>query len=62
MLQRSTRPGRWCSPGQARMRSDLAPLAPGDELITELRMLTARRADLVADKTRAVNRLRAAML
>ena len=31
---------------QARMRSDLAPLAPGDELITELRMLTARRADL----------------
>jgi transposase len=47
---------------QARMRSDLAPLAPCDELITELRMLTARRTGLVADKTRAINRLRAAML
>jgi transposase len=47
---------------QARMRSDLAPLAPGDELATELRMLTARRADLVADRTRAINRLRAVML
>ena len=46
----------------ARMRSDLAPLAPGDELVTELRMLTARRTDLVADRTRAINRLRAAML
>src|SRR5215472_6724492 len=46
---------------QARMRSDLAPLAPGDELITELRMLTARRTDLVTDKTRAINRLRATM-
>jgi transposase len=47
---------------QARMRADLAPLAPGDELITELRMLTARRADLVTDKTRAINRLRATLL
>jgi hypothetical protein len=47
---------------QARMRSDLAPLEPGDDLITELRMLTARRADLVADRTRAINRLRAVML
>ena len=46
---------------QARMRADLAPLVPGDELIIELRMLTARRADLATDKTRAINRLRAVM-
>jgi len=46
---------------QARMRADLAPLVPGDELVIELRMLTARRTDLVTDKTRAINRLRATM-
>jgi len=46
---------------QARMRADLAPLVLGDELIIELRMLTARRTDLVTDKTRAINRLRATM-
>jgi transposase len=43
---------------QARMRRDLAPLRPGDEITTELKILTGRRADLVADRTRAVNRLR----
>ncbi|GLY65229.1 IS110 family transposase [Amycolatopsis taiwanensis] len=43
---------------QARMRQDLAELRPTDELVVELRMLTTRRADLVADRTRAVNRLR----
>jgi transposase len=43
---------------QARMRRDLAPLRPGDEIITELKLLTARRADLVADRTRVINRLR----
>jgi transposase len=47
---------------QVRMRADLSPLAPGDDLITELRMLTARRADLVTDRTRAINRLRATLL
>lgn len=47
---------------QARMRADLAPLVPGEELVTELRMLTARRADLVTDRTRAINRLRAGLL
>lgn len=46
---------------QARMRTDLAPLVPGDELVTELRMLTARRADLVTDRTRVINRLRATL-
>jgi transposase len=43
---------------QARMRRDLAPLRPGDEITVELKLLTARRADLVADRTRAINRLR----
>jgi transposase len=43
---------------QARMRRDLARLRPGDEAITELKILTARRADLVADRTRVINRLR----
>jgi len=47
---------------QARMRAGLAPLAPGEELVTELRMLTARRADLVTDRTRAINRLRVTLL
>lgn len=43
---------------QARMRRDLAELRPTDELVTELRMLTTRRGDLVADRTRSINRLR----
>jgi transposase len=47
---------------QARMRADLTPLAPGDELITELRMLVARRTDLVTDRTRVINRLRVTMV
>lgn len=44
---------------QSRMRGvDLPVLRPDDDLITELRMLTAHRADLVADRTRTINRLR----
>lgn len=44
---------------QSRMRgSDLPVLHPDDQLITELRMLTGHRADLVADRTRTINRLR----
>ena len=43
---------------QARMRRDLRELRTVDEAITELRMLTAHRADLSADRTRAINRLR----
>ena len=38
------------------------PLRPGDEIAVELRILTARRTDLVADRTRAINRLRAQLL
>jgi transposase len=47
---------------QARMRRDLQPLRSGDEIAVDLRILTARRADLVADRTRAINRLRAQLL
>ncbi|WCH95445.1 IS110 family transposase [Streptomyces moderatus] len=43
---------------QARVRRDLIPLRPGDELVTELKVLTGRRRDLSDDRTRAVNRLR----
>lgn len=43
---------------QARMRTDLAILHPEDELTAELRVLTHRRADLAADRTRRINRLR----
>ncbi|MGC0422227.1 hypothetical protein ABIA38_007763 [Embleya sp. AB8] len=44
---------------QARVRRDLHPLRPGDELTVELALLTAHRMDLAADRTRAINRLRA---
>lgn len=47
---------------QARMRRDLQPLRTGDDIAVELRILTARRTDLVADRTRAINRLRAQLL
>ncbi len=47
---------------QARMRRDLQPMRPGDEIAVDLRILTARRGDLVADRTRAINRLRAQLL
>ncbi|MGT2464206.1 IS110 family transposase [Sinomonas atrocyanea] len=47
---------------QARMRRDLQPVRAGDEIATELRMLAARRTDLVCDRTRAINRLRATLL
>jgi transposase len=47
---------------QARMRRDLQPLRLGDDIAVELRILTSRRTDLVADRTRAINRLRAQLL
>lgn len=47
---------------QARMRRGLTELAVDDELLVELRMLVAHHRDLVADRTRMVNRLRAQML
>ncbi len=47
---------------QARMRSDLGELSPGDGELAELQLLLARRRDLVADRTRAVTRLRETLL
>ncbi|MFF3245894.1 IS110 family transposase [Streptomyces sp. NPDC002870] len=44
---------------QARIRRDLHPLGAGDEITTDLKILTARRSDLVEDRTRTINRLRA---
>ncbi len=44
---------------QARIRRDLHPLRASDEIVTDLKILTNRRTDLVADRTRTVNRLRA---
>ncbi|MEU8942629.1 IS110 family transposase [Streptomyces goshikiensis] len=47
---------------QARMRRDLQPLQEGSEIAVDLKILTARRLDLSADRTRAINRLRGQML
>ncbi|MET7354769.1 IS110 family transposase [Streptomyces mirabilis] len=47
---------------QARMRRDLQPLQETSEIAVDLKILTARRLDLSADRTRAINRLRAQML
>ncbi|WP_443048126.1 IS110 family transposase [Streptomyces sp. H39-S7] len=47
---------------QARMRRDLQTLHQGDNIAVDLRILTSRRLDLAADRTRAINRMRAQML
>jgi transposase len=47
---------------QARMRTDLQPVRGADQISVDLRLLTARRADLVCDRVRAINRLRATLL
>ncbi len=44
---------------QARIRRDVTLMRHTDEATAELRLLSARREDLVHDRTRAVNRLRA---
>jgi hypothetical protein len=44
------------------MRRDLLPVEPPTELVTRLALLVARRADLVEDWVRSVNRLRRLML
>lgn len=44
---------------QARVRRDLGLLRPGDEIAVDLRTLTTRRLDVVFDRTRQINRLRA---
>ncbi len=47
---------------QARMRTDLQPVRRSDPIATDLRLLTAHRTDVVCDRVRAINRLRATML
>jgi transposase len=47
---------------QARMRTDLQPVRGADQISTDLRLLTARRTDLVCDRVRSINRLRATLL
>ena len=47
---------------QARARRDLAELSPSETVLAELALLTSRRRDLVEDQTRAVTRLRAALV
>jgi transposase len=47
---------------QARMRSNLAQIVPGEGALAELQLLLARRRDLVADRTRSINRLRDVLL
>ncbi|PSR42658.1 hypothetical protein C7T36_10985 [Rhodococcus sp. AD45-ID] len=41
------------------MRRDLHPVLAGDEISIELAVLTLRRTDLMRDRTRTINRLRA---
>lgn len=47
---------------QARMRRDLWHIRPSDEAAIELRLPTGRRAHLVEERTRVVNRLRGTLL
>jgi transposase len=47
---------------QARMRGEFSKLTPEEGAIAELQLLLARRRDLVVDKTRAITRLREALL
>jgi transposase len=47
---------------QARVRRDLGLLRPGDEIAVDLRTLTTRRLDVVFDRTRQINRLRAQLV
>src|ERR687898_51658 len=42
---------------QARMRSDLNELEPGEEEVAQLRILLGRRRDLVVDQNRIITRL-----
>lgn len=47
---------------QARVRRDLGLLRPDDQIAVDLRTLTTRRLDVVFDRTRQINRLRAQLL
>lgn len=47
---------------QARMRRDFNELKPSEDLLSSLQLLVAHRRDLVADQTRAITRLRDALI
>lgn len=47
---------------QARMRTDLQPIRETDQIAVDLRLLTSRRTDVVCDRVRTINRLRAVLL
>jgi hypothetical protein len=44
------------------MRPDLGELRPGEQEISELQLLLARRRDLITDQSRTIIRLREALL
>jgi len=46
----------------ARMRHDLATFGTKDDALVAMRMLVERRKDLVADRTRAITRLRSVLI
>ena len=47
---------------QARMRTDLRPVRLGSQVAVDLRLLTSHRLDVIHDRVRAINRLRATLL
>ena len=47
---------------QARMRTDLQPVRIATQIAVDLRLLTSHRLDVVHDRVRAINRLRATIL
>lgn len=47
---------------QARMRTDLQPVRICEQVAVDLRLLTSHRLDVIHDRVRAINRLRATML
>lgn len=47
---------------QARMRTDLQPARHREQAAVDLRLLTSHRLDVVYDRVRAINRLRATLL
>jgi transposase len=47
---------------QARMRSDLGELRAGEQELSELQLLLARRRDLITDQSRTITRLRETLL
>ena len=51
----------WIIADQARMRTDLQPVRGADQISVDLGLLTARRTDLICDRVRAINRLRATL-